>query len=220
MDEREEHPSAFRLEAWHAGEPDPATEAHVGECTPCAAYVESLEGAREAFALRPGADDFLKRVAGAAVEAPRRPERRWAVVGLLAAAALLIAVVGRSLLTGPAETAPPGERLKGGPILAAIILREGTQRRETGSVRVRAGDRVRLEVTVEQAGPLRVELQEADAAPRVFFDAPVAAGVTALPEALAVDARPTDATFRAGRPEVLATQGAPDVATLHLTSGP
>lgn len=216
MDEHDGHPSAFRLEAFHAGEPDASTAAHVGKCAECAEYLASLEEARASFAQRPGAGDFLDRVTASSPGTP--PQRRRLFTGLLIAAALMAVFIGRWAFVRTLGEPSPGERLKGGPVLAAIVLRDGVQRRETGTITLRAGDRVRFEVG--GAGPLRVVVQEAGGPARTLYDGPAPETTTILPDTLAVDDRPTEATVLAGPPDAVARGPGPEVASLRLTSGP
>jgi hypothetical protein len=206
MDEFAEHPSAFRLEAWHAGAEDAETAGHVAACEPCAVYVRSLEGSRDAFAQRE-ADAFLRRVTAATpsplsrTASPPRPRRWWVGVTLAAAAALMIVVLRPGSPGGESST---GDRLKGGTQLAAIVLRAGVQTRLTDPVRVKPGDAVRFELTLSEGGPVRVVLRPVGDAPIVLFDGQLGTGTNLVPESVQVDDRKQDAVLWAGPPEAIA----------------
>jgi hypothetical protein len=143
--------------------------------------------------------------------------RRLALVAtplLAAAAALLIA-----LRPGPppaqAPGAPPAQapgaasvsdagsvHFKGELALAIVRERDGAQERLVHAADVRAGDRVRLEVSSPQAGPLLAGVLADDGAWLTLIDdASAGVGTHFSERAARFDAEPTEGFVLAGRPD-------------------
>ncbi len=158
MSSDDDHPSIFRLDAHVAGDHRDDVAAHLDGCEACRAYVAAT--AKEAEAFRPEVD-FVQRLDE---KVSSLPERRWARVAwvaapLLAAAALLLVVRGGRdpSATGvvPLPT-DPAIRFKGKVQLAVVRDRSGAQSRLTTDVSVKPGDRLRVEVGVDDARPIEI----------------------------------------------------------------
>jgi len=156
------HPSAFELEAFAVGEDSDAVVAHVDACAACKAYVEKARG------LSSRARGSMEKVLGPA----QRAEKRRRFVLIVSAAAPLLAAAAAVLLlraphadpnvatSPPASAAPPPTMLaqndpdttfKGGLQLAVVRERTGAQDRFVTAVRVRPGDRLRIEVALDRS---------------------------------------------------------------------
>jgi hypothetical protein len=206
------HPAAYRLDAWVAGDEDAPVSKHVASCEACGRYVEGLRGAARAFHERPDAAGPLRR---AIAQSERTSRARWRarVVGvaapLLAAAVVLVVVRSRSGSMGVAPIVEPlapsgssGEmRFKGEVSVAVIRERTGRQERLVGPFGVRPSDAVRVEVGVDQAGPLTAGLLT-DEGEWVVLLAPtsLSAGTHYSENAARFDATPTRATLLVGAP--------------------
>lgn len=182
----DECPSAYDLEAYSVGEGTPEVRAHIATCERCQSYLAQLGTEQQAFLQSEPADAFLSRPKIAA-ELNRPPEstkprgRLWlAVFAPLAAAAALFLLVPSS---------KPGDiKLKGAEV-SVVRLHHGTQTVESGTVPLALGDRIRVQVTVTEPGPITVGIWEDDGTWTVLADTPLDAGVHYLPkdEALAVE---------------------------------
>jgi hypothetical protein len=138
------HPSSLDLEAFACGEEVNAVASHLDGCDACRAFVESLRGL-PAPAMKPAA----KR---------RSPWNLGAIALPLAAAAVLLLLLrspkkeGETIPTiaQPASTEEPATSFKGMRQVAVIRERDGEQKRFTGKVPVREGDRLRIEVAIDR----------------------------------------------------------------------
>ena len=114
--------------------------------------------------------------------------------------------VGPSVAVRPTagpSTGPAAElRFKGGLVVAVVRERGGRQERLAGPFQVRAGDRVRVEVSTDREGPLAAGLLT-DEGEWVTLLAPVAleAGTHYSELAARFDESPTRATLLVGDPE-------------------
>jgi hypothetical protein len=231
-DESPKHPAAHRLDAVAAGDADEGVTAHFATCEACTRHVEELRGEAGRFRAAHDANAFVARVQAAAQvrkperEGDRRTSRaswvaRIGVVAgpVLAAALVLLLVRARSgdgggagggvgpsvavpAATGP-STGPAAEsRFKGGLVVAVVRERSGRQERLAGPFQVRAGDRVRVEVSTDHDGPLAAGLLT-DEGQWVTLLAPVAleAGTHYSELAARFDESPTRATLLVGDPE-------------------
>jgi hypothetical protein len=158
------HPNSLDLEAFACGETAPAVASHLDGCAQCAAFVDRLRTVVAKGPSRPA------RPARLPVAPPRAPVRRlYAIVSVivpLAAAAALLLVLRRPAPPGdlpqPVENplavatseTPSDVTFKGGLQTAVIRERGAEQSRFTGSVAVRAGDRLRLEVALDHEQPI------------------------------------------------------------------
>jgi hypothetical protein len=157
------------LEEAAIDEASEATRAHLAECEACRRHVEKLRAGARAFAEQDAAP-FLQMVARGA-EGERRA-RGLALTRIAWLAAPLAAAAIFVLLARPAagpllEPAAQTARFKGGePAVFAIVEhgRGAEQERVTGEVRVRAGDRVRVEVSVDHPSPIVAGVLEDDGA--------------------------------------------------------
>ena len=214
-----EHPPLFRLDAHAAGDHDARVEDHLTKCTTCAAYVERLRAAVRAhsddagsksadFVL--GLDDlerFRAHEANAGKASGRSVKRiAFAGVSILAAAAALVLVTRSALQTTgeDAATSEPSIRFKGKLQLAVIRDRRGEQTRTATEVRVRPGDRLRAEISVDDSRPVEVGFLGRDGT-WVLLLAPalVEAGTYFSERAAEFDEAPTEGWIIAGRPEAV-----------------
>jgi hypothetical protein len=215
-DESPKHPAAYRLDAVAAGDADAGVTAHLATCDVCTGHVEKLRGAAARFRASHDANAFVARAQAGARAGERAP---WAMragmvaAPLLAAALVLLVVRARpgdggagGVSTGPsagASTGPAVEsRFKGGLVVAVVRERDGRQERLAGPFQVRAGDRVRVEVSTDHAAPLAAGLLTDDGE-WVTLLAPAAleAGTHYSEQAARFDESPTHATLLVGDPE-------------------
>jgi hypothetical protein len=164
------HPSSMALEAFACGEDSPSVAAHVADCTACSSFAQRAKDAMGPFERT---SDIEARVRKAIARVPSegnvtvpaqnvvRLLRRasYAMPALAAAAGLVFWIrPGRvpTVISGVTPTAGvvagnygPGTTFKGGAQLAVIRLRGEGQERLTGAVRVRPGDRLRVEVALD-----------------------------------------------------------------------
>ncbi len=213
-----EHPTLFRLDAHAAGDQAPHVEEHLETCAACASYVERLREAMRAHAhdeADASAELMLGLVDSSRAEEPgrsvlaKRSLRRITVAGasILAAAAAIV-LVGRSGPYAPgadAATSEPAVRFKGRMQVAVIRDRRGEQVRSATEVRVRPGDRVRAEISVDDPRPVEVGFLGKDGtwvlllAPTLFE-----AGTYFSDRAAVFDDAPTEGWIIAGAPEAVA----------------
>lgn len=210
----EQHPSAFALDALHAGAGDAETAAHAAACDACTRYLAELDADQRRFLERGSPETFVRdvRARADALDAGRR--RRWLGGGLaagLAAAAAAVVVVVTQPGAPPADTL----RLKGDAVLEVVRLRGDAQAVLGGpSVSVRPGDRVRVRLTVPEARVLSVAvLDDAGRFTPVAQAQTFAAGQHLLEATFAVDDQPMRARLIAGSPD--AVQRARETGTLH-----
>lgn len=174
------HPSAFELEAYRGGVASEEIASHLGGCEECSRYLQALKAEREAFAEDETWDAFSRRPAisaafaqAAAEERPARPAGKrvwWVPLAALVVGGGLAALMFVALPTAPVDNRSEAERaagdvvrLKGEGRVGVVLAREGQQTRHQGSVSVRPGDALRIEVTlVEAARDLVVGVLEED----------------------------------------------------------
>lgn len=204
------HPPPYRLEALAAGDDDAAARAHVAACEACAQYLDGLRARAERFRAANDAGAFVQR---AAVRSARRRAARWSraatiAAPLVAAAAVLVWVRGRprdATHTAPATRPPaayaPDLRFKGGLAVAVIRDRGGRQERLAGDIHVRAGDRVRVEVSTDHESPVTAGLLLDDGQwVPLLAPASLAAGTHYSEVDARFDPSPTHATLLVGAP--------------------
>jgi hypothetical protein len=189
------------------------------ERTDAAAFVSKVRASADAAPAPPTTASPRGRSARAASIA-----RIGYVAGpLLAAALVLLVVRGRG--QGDGAPAIPGttpslqatvgatattattaaeSRFKGGLVVAVVRERAGHQERLTGPFQVRAGDRVRVEVSIDREGPVAAGLLT-DEGEWVALLAPAAleAGTHFSELAARFDESPTRATLVVGEPEAV-----------------
>jgi len=216
-----EHPPLFRLDAHAAGDHDAGVDEHLSSCARCAEYVKRLSGAVRAHSDREGAKaaDFVlglgdirreRERAGVSEDKPVRASRRLqmtlAAGSVLAAAAVLVLVArsGPHLSTADAAVGEPSIRFKGKMQLAIIRDRRGEQARTATEVRVRPGDRLRAEVSVDDSRPVEIGFLGRDGT-WVLLLAPsvLEAGTYFSDRAAEFDEAPTEGWIIAGRPEAV-----------------
>jgi hypothetical protein len=215
------HPSAIDLEGFACGEPSGAVSGHLPDCAACRAYVERARG--------------VAREAPPPLKLPRAPRRLarapTAVVPLAAAAAALFWM--RTAQRAPAETpapapteiaaaAPAPETTFKGAIQVAVFReRDGRQERSTGPLRVRPGDRLRVEVALDRSQPVAGAVLGDDGSFVELLPGAVRPAGTHLSErSVRIDARPMNGTILVGPPDAVsrarATGAAEGVTTLRL----
>ena len=233
-----EHPPLFRLDAHAAGDHDARVEDHLTGCTTCAAYVERLREAVRASSDDAGSKsadyvlglDDIERARGAyAGKPPTRPVKRIAFVSVsvLAAAAALVLVTRSGLpVTGEdAVSSEPSIRFKGKVQLAVIRDRRGEQTRTATEVRVRPGDRLRAEISVDDSRPIEIGFLGKDGT-WILLLAPalVEAGTYFSDRAAEFDETPTEGWIIAGRPEAVSRARAEvsfgDVSAIPVVAEP
>jgi hypothetical protein len=215
------HPSSDRLDALAAGDPDAGADEHLASCEACRAYVARAGAEIARFrAAGPGPARFAERVEARARARPAAGVLAARVITFAAPTLAAAAALALWLRGGPgpdaahgaagsplAFPAPGGEatsRFKGGPVLALVRERGGRQERLSGEVAVRADDRVRVEVSVDAAGPLAIGFLGDDGAfvplsPPAFVEA----GTHFSAEALRFDRGPNGGHVVAGTPEAV-----------------
>jgi hypothetical protein len=207
------HPASHRLEEVALKEGDAEAVAHVASCEPCAAYVQRLQEGARAFAADPAMDaaKFVRQVAGRkrvfAGNASRFFRLAWIGTPVAVAAAVLLFLHARVHDvrdgTAPRLTTLPETRFKGGMQLAAVIEHAGRQERVTREVRARPGDRLRIEVSIDQgqraivAGVLEKNGTWTPLLSATLLDA----GTHFSEQAARFDEEPTDGWVLAGAPE-------------------
>ena len=225
-----DHPAPFRLEALQAGEHDAEAAAHVDGCEACRAYVDGLEASRAVFLAREAPADVVRRLRAAEPER-HVPWMRWlaGVVAVGAVAAVVWVVLPKAALEvsdpGGADSGHDSVRVKGAAVRIAAIVEhaDGHQSRESGTVQVTAGDRLRFEVSL--AVPMTVTvalLDDSGSLSTLVAAAPLAAGQHLPERTLRVDAKPTHVWVVAGTPEAVAAAVAArrfdGVAALRIVS--
>ena len=223
------HPNALALEGHALGDAEASVAEHLAACEACRAYVARVQGVMEDAA--PVVPRFEAREAEV-VALPERPRSAGGpgrfrgaapIVVLFAAAAIvLLATAPKPLASAPAAPAeptvdrllmaqndPPPEdpatRFKGGLSLAVVRERGADQARFTGSVRVRSGDRLRLEVALDRSEAILAGVLGEDGSwLEVMAEGPRAAGTHLAERSARVDATPTRGVFVVGRPEDVA----------------
>ena len=234
-----EHPATFRLDAIAAGDRDERAAEHVATCSGCRAYVEKATTLALEFAATEGtkSSDFVlalddRRASEDRAAPPRRrtglAHAGWlAAAGAMTAAAAVVLVArgGFEIGSSSPPSNQPAVRFKGKLQVAVIRDRVSEQSRIVGEVRVRPGDRLRAEVSVDDTRPIEVGFLGKDGT-WVPLHAPalVEAGTYFSERAAQFDASPTEGWVIAGRPEdvVLArkTRSFDDVAAVPVIAEP
>jgi hypothetical protein len=149
------HPNSLDLEAFACGDEIAAVGGHLASCEACRAFVESLRGLPVPKIDLPATPVSTPRI-------PRIGPRTLAAVALpLAAAAVLVLFFRQPkpqslAMSEPVTTAPtaaatePATSFKGQRQVAVIRERGGEQKRFTGRVPVKEGDRLRVEVAIDR----------------------------------------------------------------------
>ncbi len=207
-----EHPSAIQLEGWYTERQPDEIGRHIEGCSTCQHHVSQLEEAGDAFLKEESAAAFLSRPAIAAelnrAHATPKPTSRWwwALAPALAAAAVLIV-----MMRGPAEKPTPPEdkpdviRFMGDAKVGVILLRDSGQSRRSGTLALRPGDGIRVELTLTEAGHVAVGVLERDGTWTPLMTDTLPAGVHVLAgDALFVTEEPTRGWILVGSPDQLA----------------
>jgi hypothetical protein len=196
------HPPAFRLDGHAAGDEDPTVAAHLETCEACAAYVKA---ATQETPTRVNAEAFVAKLR--ARDAPRPIGRiLYIATPILAAAAAVFFLVRSPETRAPTTVAPstsaPATRFKGTIQLAVVRDRSGAQERLTSEVPVKPGDRIRVEVGVDDERPIVAGVLGKDGTWVVVLAPALLEAGTHLSERSArFDETPTEGWVLAGQPE-------------------
>jgi hypothetical protein len=198
-----DHPSAFRLEAWHAGETCDEVEAHAADCAACRAYIEGLEMLRASFLEGRDVQEDIRGIRALAERdaTPGLVGRFWKILApaatVMAAFLLYVALPVDHELPNSPDTI----RLKGSLSLAVIVDRNGSQVRSEGATELLPGDRIRVELRPIAAGPLAVGLlDESEGWTSLVSERVWEPGVHVLEGGFRVDEKPMRACLVAGSP--------------------
>lgn len=217
-----EHPNGVRLEELAAGGHDAEAEAHLTTCAECTKYVERLRAGAEEFAKKADVPAFMKKLEERAAQETTSPETTspetnvvrplmWARVAWIAAplaAAAIFMLVARPPAPSPTLDDTSGGRsalhFKGATQIAAIVERDGHQERVTGEAHVRPGDRIRVEVGLDQGAPTVAGILEKDGTWTPLLPATMLeAGTHYSDEAAHLDENGADGWILVGRPEAV-----------------
>jgi hypothetical protein len=178
------HPSAYQLEGHAAGDHDAEVEKHLSECAACKEYVSKLR---------------------AAAAPPRRDRRPLLFLPALAAAAgIALFFFLRKPVETPVAPIASETRFKGAVQLAVIRERDGRQERLTSDLRIKAGDRLRVEIGVDGSRPVAAGILGKDGSWLVLLaPAMLEAGTHFSERSAKVDERPTEGWILAGDPEAV-----------------
>ena len=225
------HPNAMELEALACGESARESEtvvAHVEACAPCRGFVAR---ARQAAEERPHADLAAILSAARRSEQNRRVALRSGGFLLAAAAGLLVLVGARGVgRPQPVPAAPTVAEVmttrmdttfKGAIQVGVIRERGALQERFAGTVRVRPGDRLRIEVALDRSRAiLGVVVDEDGSYLELMADGVRDPGTHFSDKSARVDARPMNGTILVGSPEAVsrarATGNLEDVASVRV----
>lgn len=209
------HPPAFKLDAVAAGDADAGVEGHLTTCEACRTYVAALREGAGRFRSRADPMGFVQ--ACEALTERVRPVQNlrgrvmWlAAPSLAIAAALALWLHGRPYGHAPdfRETTSEADpsRFKGPASIVVVREREGRQTRIVGPVEVASGDRIRVQLDVDRAGPFTAGLLSDDGAWAPLL-APTAleAGTHYSELAARFDETPTHATLLVGAPDAVDT---------------
>lgn len=215
------HPNALDLEALAVGEETSQTLAHtrhVEACVACRAYVARARGLTARVSVAPWLTEA------------RRTEKRRRVTMLVVAAAPLAAAAAFLLVArGPSAPAPsatpvapstaagastatrillaqnePDTTFKGGPQVAIVRERTGAQDRFVGTVRVRPGDRLRVEVALDRSQAILAGVRGDDGSwVELMPEAVRGAGTHFSEKSARIDATPSGGTIFVGAPEAV-----------------
>ena len=167
-------PSGLELDAWFIERtPGPLAD-HIAQCELCAGYIARLESEDAAFIAAEAPEAFVHRPAIAAELNRPEPVQRsfwsrfgWSALASIAAAAVALLVMidrgktNEDVLT-PDTPAPDIVRIKGKTSLAVVLKRGDSQTRHTGTVRVKPGDEIRVELNSGEVTTLTVGIRTDD----------------------------------------------------------
>ncbi len=222
------HPAGLELEAFACGEDRAAVETHVAACDACKTFVERVRRATAA--------DGAPRLAAAKVRARRRTLGEiGAVASPLAMAAALLLVLrtgglpravpegspAPTVTESPRAPSEPETTFKGHVQTAVIRERNQGQERFTGAVKVRPGDRLRIEVDLDRERTIiGAVLGEDGTYLELMPDRQRGPGMHFSEQAARVDSTPLSGTILVGSPEAVArarsTGRTTDVSTIRV----
>jgi hypothetical protein len=196
------HPASYRLEGHAAGDHDAEVAAHMVACEACRVYVERSVAAAQAA----GPSPQLARALAAHRGRGYRPAfAALLVLAPLAAAAAVLLVVLRPVppveADGSQHPVLESMQFKGGLQVVTIRERGAHQERFAGSVGVRTGDRLRVEIGVDRERPVTAGVLADDGAWLTMLAPTLLGPGTHLSERAAeVDDRPIGGVILAGDP--------------------
>lgn len=144
---------------------------------------------------------------------------------LLAAAAIFLVVRGRDATPGGSMPTEPAVRFKGSMHIAVVRDRGGDQRRLLGEVRIQPGDRLRVEVSLDESRPVEVGFLGKDGTwLPLLAPALMEAGTHFSERAARFDDTPTEGWILAGYPEDVkhakASHSFDDVSVVAIVTEP
>jgi hypothetical protein len=228
------HPNGLELEAFAAGEDSAHVAGHVDTCDACRGFVEKARGLGARFSMD-----------GVLADARRAEKRRRFTLLVSTAAPLAAAAAAVFFLRSPhadpiptiATTAPPSATttapvalaqnepdttFKGGPQLAVVRERTGAQDRFVTTVRVRPGDRLRIEVALDRSQAILAGVMGDDGSwVELMPEAVRAAGTHFSEKSVRIDDHRADGTILVGAPDDVRrareTKRMDGVRALHVT---
>jgi hypothetical protein len=232
------HPHALELESLHAGEGSAEVARHAEACPVCRAHLQDLARDAAAFLAARDPDSFVRAIRvraeargdDAAPVAPSsappavraRPARRVVRPSVVASLSGLALAAGVWTLIAHEH----GDRLqaRGGLQVAAVVLHQGKQTRQTGPITGAPGDSFRVEVAL--SAPAVLDAVVVDDRGRVVVLAQgrrFAAGTHYLESALTFDDQPTSARLIVGPAtavhRAISEGAAPGVVVVTVRSG-
>jgi len=222
------HPSSLDLEAFACGDAEDAVASHIDDCTTCRAFVDRLKG----VVAKGPSFDFTKALNQASGLRPQTSEKPKPVVRPfvriisistivvpLALAAAVLLFLGRSKPEDLSKTTPPPTMgsvairdpdpettFKGSLQVAVIRERSGAgQTRFLGEVKVKEGDRLRLEVALDREQAIvGAVIGEDGSYLELMPNAVRGAGTHFSEKSARIDAPVTRGTIVIGTPEAIA----------------
>jgi hypothetical protein len=211
-----EHPAQYRLEELAAGGGDEQAARHVASCERCRGYVQRLQQASASFVHREQAEAFADAVLARTASRPSGSWRRVVAVTV----PVLAAAAAVALLATPDDAPPervpgsgplaqrsthePAVRFKGRLQLAVVRQRDGDQRRLRVDAGIRAGDRLRAEVSLDRAMTVEVGVLDVEGAWVTLMPPQMLPpGTHYSPHAVRFDDAPSDAWVIAGTPQAV-----------------
>jgi hypothetical protein len=230
------HPNALDLQAFACGDDTPQVASHLSTCDACTDYVARASGLAKAPRTQPARELPVEgeKVATVTPIRSRRATLGLAIAPFAAAAAVLLWMGTKDPLPVATAIAPtpvtasapptalamnqqpdPETTFKGGMQLAVVRERGGAQDRFTGAVRVRPGDRLRIEVALDRSETILGAVMGEDGSYVEIMPAGErAAGTHFSEKSTRVDEHPLRGTILVGSPEAVRL-----ARTSHQTSG-
>ncbi len=177
----EEHPSRHLLSRLLAGDLDDkergTTEKHVSSCSECKDLLVRIKVELESFHTSHNKENFLAQVKELAESTQTKHlawwQLAWRPAGLLAAAAMIVALMLFSIQHLPED---PDTRMKGSGIELGLFVMEGSEAKITDPSQLRhPGDRIQFHLTAPAGGYLHLLGIDEAGVLSVYFPRPGAA---------------------------------------------